>query len=427
MPVELDDTLDSSASAPQPEDQGTAAPDTETSSPPSPPSGQDTQPSTSDAPSTAQAAIDFLTKTPPPAEDAPAAKPDADPKATKPDATKAADDKAKPKDPPKPATDAKPDETPLTPEERKQFGPKAQKRIVELHSRAKTAETKFAELEKTYQAAAPDVAFGKAFSGVIEQYSLQADLGDLNPESGDADVAAAIKFSASVQRALAGKATPADQQFITAAVEHASGLARQLGYAQAPAPAIDAAAFKDALDKAENEFDYTALRELAKKLEESPNATQPQPKPQPAVPPAPPMPTQSPRAPAPAPVEPDPDTTLYSAKLVRAIKETGISSAADVEAYYKGTIYPAVRAHIAKEYQVQNPDAFYAKASAAMRYELCETALRDVQKQAQAAKPKPQSVATNNPRPVASTGTTRPGSGPAATGVKAAIEFLTQG
>ena len=205
MPEDQDVELDSSTSTLPPEENGTAAVETDASSPPPESRSQDTKPSAPPAPPenpSAKKAIDFLTG----ADETPPAK-DADP-------AKAVKAPAKPteaaKAPEKPGTPATPTplgDQPLTDKEKSEFGRGAQKRIVQLHQRAKEYETKFSDLEAKHRDLEPVAARGRAFDSVVETYGLHQDLGDLNAETGDADVAAAVRFSAAIQRASEGRGT----------------------------------------------------------------------------------------------------------------------------------------------------------------------------------------------------------------------------
>jgi hypothetical protein len=206
-------------------------------------------------------------------------------------------------------------------------------------------------------------------------------------------------------------------------LNHAHALAAQFGFAprEAPAPAVDVAALKAAIEKVETDYDLADLREMVKKLEAAPAATPAAlPPPQAAVQPRVPQP--APRQAAPA--QEDPDSLAYGETLTEAIKATGT---ADPRGYFLKSVWPAVLADIQQRFPGRDPVKFYEACSARSKYDLCDRAFQGVQKQTKALRPSATSSTPATPRPVSSSGTSPTSKSAPTTGVNAAISFLTDG
>lgn len=412
MPVENEDVSSaSSTDTPATEAPASEQVQTDTAVSQEPPAKEAAPSSASDSvpasdsnppePTNAKSAIEFLSKGP--------------------DKSKT-EDKTTPK---VPATD-KPAEKPApeakAPEEKKlsvsddplaDYDEKDKKRLSErTTSRIRTLHSNWKQAEERFSKAAPLIQQGEAFASVVDDFKVREDLGDLGDNS-DAAVAGAIKFQAALNRVASGRARANDAAVVSQFFEVFDQTREQLGMPKAAA--VDAAALETAIAKARDEFDYSDLDALlanAKKAKAPAPVQQPvaqQPVPQHHEPPAP----QQPQI--------DADTEVYNGILASTLTEAGVDPAQHV----RDKLWPSVLTDLKAHFPGQDPVAVYQRLSAKAQYDMMMVAHAKVQKQV--VKPVPRPSTPPTPKPVSTSGASRMGAEAPTSGVKAAIDFLSNG
>jgi len=340
----------------------------------------------------AESAVDFLT----------GKKPDKKPeqKVDKPVEKKAAEpakEEAKPED-----KGEDPFGSDFTEKDRKLTGRKAEKRIRELHSKWKDAETRW---EKD-----PVVNQGKAFGEVLDQFNLRGELKDLG-DDGDKSVAGAIRFNASVNRIFAGRPRAEDKQVVAGVLDAMDGLRESMGMKKATA--IDDTVVND-LETALKEYDLTKAMNIIEKLK-----AKPAPQEQRQAPPVPQQvqPEQTPQADIGTRLEQD----YQSDRLANELTKDGVQNHAE---YVKEKLWPSVVNKLQTKYPNYNPVAVYSRLSPAAQHDLHMDAHREVQKAIQASKPAVKPV-PRTPTPISGTGTRKAAGAQPESGLKAAMQYLT--
>lgn len=293
----------------------------------------------------------------------------------------------------------------FTEQERKLVGPKVEKRVRSLVSRATAAEAKVKEYE-------PLVEQGKVFGEIVSQFKLDNDLEAVE----DAQVAGHIKFQAAINRAFSKRATREDIAFMQNQFAAIDKVREHFGMAQPAkqsAPAVDTAEFEKAIEAIRKDFDFATADALIAKLKTAPK---PQQQKQETI-----QPQQNQQPIQPQQPQFSRDTYAYSNQLAREWKTDGV---ADPSKYMTEKIWPAVLTELQQTFPGEDPSAAYSSLSPRAQYDIAVRAHQGEKQKAKALK----STETRPKQPPVKPATgskTKFGETPSATGANAAIKFFS--